>query len=462
MDITAKLWSYCHILRHDGMDYIDYVEQLTYLLFLKMADESEINIPDDCRWQEMLKLSGNDLSNYYNNALSTLKNEAGILGKIFQEPISKIKNANNLKKIIEGIEEIGWTRLGKDVQGEAFEGLLERTANESKKGAGQFFTPRPLIQAITNVMRPDPLESKDFKIADVACGTCGFLTVAADWGKAFLKNKSLTDDQKLYITKNAYQGQELVVRPYRLGLMNMYLHGIEADITLGDSIYTNAVKKESVDCLLTNPPFGTRGTIGIPKQRGFEVETTNIQINFIQHIYDTLKIHGRAAVVLPDSALTDNKAKEVWQHLIGKGLCNLHTILKLPKGTFNPYAGGVKACVIFLQKGVGTSETWVYDARTNVEDVTKTSRPLNYNKHFSEFVRSYGSDPNGKSKRSESEVFERYSIEQIKAKNYDLSFSKIFIPDKLEQPIYYVDKLINNYEQQMKNLYRLKELLKQK
>jgi len=441
------------------MDYADYVEQLTYLLFLKMADENGIDVPKDCRWQNMLLLEGEQLKEVYDHALNTLKYEKGILGKIFQEPISKIQNPANLKRIIEGIEEIGWTKLGKDIQGEAFEGLLEKTANEGKKGAGQFFTPRPLIQAIVNVMQPSPLGNSNFKISDVACGTAGFLTVAADWIKEHHSTEQLTQTEEDYIRQKAFHGQELVVRPYRLALMNMFLHGIEANLKLGDSIYTSDIQIESIDCIITNPPFGTRGSIGTPKQRNFRVETSNIQINFIQHIYDTLKKGGRAAIVLPDGCLTDTKAKELWQIFIEEKLCNIHTILKLPRGTFTPYAQGVKACVVFLQKGVGTKDIWVYDARTDVEEITKNDRPLNYNQHFRHFVRSFGKNPNGASNRSDNERFTRYGIEQVQERNYDLSFNKIITPKPLEPPIFYVDKLINNFENQLKELYQLRELL---
>lgn len=459
MDITAKLWSFCHILRHDGVDSSDYIEQLTYLLFLKMADESGITVPENCEWKILLSLEGENLKTTYQNILQTLQHQQNILGQIFHEPISRIQNPTNLKKIIDGIESIGWTKLGKDVQGEAFEGLLEKTANEGKKGAGQFFTPRPLIQAIVNVMQPNPLETKGFTIGDVACGTAGFLTVAVEWQKEFLKNKKLTKTQETYITKNAYLGQELVVRPYRLALMNLFLHGVEGNLTLGDSIYTEKTQKESLDCILTNPPFGTRGSLGAPKMRNFKVETSNIQLNFIQHIYEMLKPNGRAAIVLPDSCLTDAKAKELWQILIGEGLCNVHTILRLPRGTFTPYANGVKACVVFLQKGVATENVWVYDARTNIEEVTKSSRRLEYEKHFEDFVNCYGKNPNGNSKRTETQQFEKYSLEQIQEKNYDLSFTKLYIPPPLEHPIYYVDKLIENFTEQLVDLHRLRELL---
>ena len=455
MDITAKLWSYCHILRHDGVDYVDYIEQLTYLLFLKMADESGIDVPKACRWQNLLSKSGDDLKKHYEFTLQRLKKEEGILGEIFQEPISKIKNPVSLKKIIDGIESIGWTNLKKDVQGEAFEGLLEKTANEGKKGAGQFFTPRPVIQAIVNVMKPFPLETPNFKIADTACGTGGFLTVAVEWAK---KQLSATDWKK--VRAQSYYGQELVVRPYRLALMNLFLHDVKPNLKLGDSIYTDDVNNGSLNCVLTNPPFGTRGSTGPPKSRKFKVETSNIQINFIQHIVDILKQGGRAAIVLPDGALTDTKAKELWKYLITSKTCNVHTILRLPKGTFAPYATGVKASVIFLQKGKPTTSLWVYDARTDMPEVNKSSRPLDYEKHFGDFVLSYGSDANGKSKRKINSRFEKYSLLDIKKRNYDISFDKVLQTPTLEQPIYYVDDLIKNFQKQLQDLQQLKKLLK--
>lgn len=455
MDITAKLWSYCHILRHEGVDYVDYIEQLTYLLFLKMADENGISVPKNCQWQNLISKNGADLKNHYEFTLQTLKKESGILGEIFQEPISKIKNPDSLKKIIEGIESVGWTKIEKDVQGEAFEGLLEKTANEGKKGAGQFFTPRPLIQAIVNVMKPNPLEEKGFRITDTACGTGGFLTVAVDWAKS---NLPLSKWSK--VKNSAYYGQELVVRPYRLALMNLFLHGVRPNLHLGDSIYTSTTDRKSSNCILTNPPFGSRGVAGPPKQRKFPIETTNIQINFIQHIYEVLRPLGRAAIVLPDGALMDSKAKEVWQFLIGDGNCNVHTILRLPKGTFSPYAAGVKASVVFLQKGKQTKNIWVYDARTSFPDVTKSTRPLSYDKHFLDFVKQYGNEPNGTSKRKETELFEKYSLEQVIEKKFDLSFGKIYQPEKLKEPIFYVDSLIENFQNQLLDLKKLKNILR--
>lgn len=454
MDITAKLWSYCHILRHDGVDYVDYIEQLTYLLFLKMADENGVNVPKNCQWQSLLKKNGEDLKSHYEFILRRLKEEDGILGQIFQEPISKIKNPDSLKKIIDGIESVGWTKLNKDVQGEAFEGLLEKTANEGKKGAGQFFTPRPLIQAIANVMKPNPVEEKGFKIGDTACGTAGFLTVAIDWAKS---NLNASDWNK--VRDHAYYGQELVLRPFRLALMNLFLHGVQANLTLGDSIYTTNTLSNSLNCILTNPPFGTRGISGPPKMRKFKIETSNLQLNFIQHIIEVLKDRGRAAIVLPDGALTDSKARELWQYLIEEKICNIHTILRLPKGTFSPYAAGVKASTVFLQKSKVTKNIWVYDGRTNFPDVTKSSRPLTYETHFEHFVKSYGSKPNGESKRTENDRFQKYTLDEVRLRNFDLSFNKVFQPDKLDDPIVYVDDLIENFKQQLSDLQQLKKIL---
>ena len=455
MDITAKLWSFCHILRQDGVDNADYIEQLTYLLFLKMADENGITVPPSCQWGNLLQRDGEDLKKYYEQMLLTLKNEEGILGQIFLEPIAKIKNPNSLKKIVEGIESIGWTHLDKDVQGEAFEGLLEKIANEGKKGAGQFFTPRPLIEAIVNVIKPNPLENKDFKISDVACGTAGFLTMAVEWAK-----KNIPSEKWNKVKDCSYYGQELVVRPYRLALMNLFLHGVNPKLDLGDSIYEQPKYKYKFDCIITNPPFGTRGVSGSPKLRKFNVDTSNIQINFIQHIDEVLTKNGRAAIVLPDSSLTDSKAKEVWKNILKDGKCNLHTILKLPRGTFNPYATGVKACVVFLSKGTSTKNMWIYDARTGVEDVNKSSRPLNYELHFEDFVNCFGENQNGLSKRKETSRFKKYSFEYIVNKGYDLSFNNIFEPEELEKPDKYLEKLIANYEGQLKALTVLKELLK--
>lgn len=418
MDVVNKLWNFCHILRHDGIDHGDYIEQLTYLLFLKMADERNISIPEDCTWQSLSGIEGEELLRHYSEILETLKMQNGILGDIFCQPIPRIQNPVNLRKLIDLIDNEDWSSLGIDVQGAAFEGLLEKAASEGKKGAGQYFTPRPLIEAIVQVMQPNPLESEDFTISDVACGTAGFLTSAYEWHQNKNAEIRLTKNQKERIKKQTYYGQELVVRPRRLALMNLFLHDVEPQIALGDTIYSPK-PNASFSCILTNPPFGTKGTSDAPNRADFPIKTSNKQLNFLQHIASVLKDGGRAAVVLPDSCLSEDKATEVWKILMD--YCNVHTILKLPRGTFTPYAAGVKACVVFFQKGLPTEKTWIYDARTNVQNVTKKLRPLTA-LHFDDFVKCYGSKPDGQSNRIEIERFKSFTIKKIKANDHQLDF----------------------------------------
>jgi type I restriction enzyme M protein len=273
VDVVNKLWGFCHTLRHDGIDYGDYIEQLTYLLFLKMADERGIEIPTytirksgekkTCDWSSIKVLSGNDLVDHYSEILRTLKEAKGLLGDIFNQAMPKFNNPVNLKRLINMIDEEDWASMEVDVKGAAFEGLLEKAASEGKKGAGQYFTPRPLIQAIVNVMKPDPTTSKDFTVCDPACGTGGFLISAYEW--LFEKNKGSFDREIVRrIRAKTYFGQELVARPRRLTLMNLYLHGLEPTIYLGDSIY-EPDRGERYDCVLTNPPFGTKGANQTPK-----------------------------------------------------------------------------------------------------------------------------------------------------------------------------------------------------
>lgn len=418
MDVVNKLWNFCHILRHDGVDYGDYIEQLTYLLFLKMADERNITIPKNCSWDTLIDLKSEELLNHYSGILEILKSQEGILGDIFCQPIPRIQNPVNLKKLINLIDDEDWSSMGVDVQGAAFEGLLERAASEGKKGAGQYFTPRPLIDAIVEVLQPNPLESEEFTVSDVACGTAGFLTSAYEWHQKKNAKKRLTKAQKERIKKETYFGRELVVRPRRLALMNLFLRGLEPQITLGDTIYS-AKPDASISCILTNPPFGTKGTSAAPNRDDFPIKTSNKQLNFLQHIASVLKDSGRAGVVLPDSCLSEDKATTVWKELME--YCNVHTILKLPRGTFTPYAAGVKACVIFFQKGLPTKKTWIYDARTNLQNVTKRARPLT-DAHFEDFVKCYGKKPNGTSKRIENERFKSFTIDEIKTNNYQLDF----------------------------------------
>ena len=418
-DVVQKLWGFCHTLRHDGIDYGDYIEQLTYLLFLKMADERGIELPKDCDWPTLYKQSGTNLTDHYVDVLRKLSKEKGLLGQIFAGAQSRFNNPVNLKKMISLIDETEWTALDVDVKAHAFEGLLEKAASEGKKGAGQYFTPRVLIQSIVRVMKPDPRAHKEFTIGDPACGTGGFLVCAYEWLIAQTKGGAVDRQLAKRLKGSTYFGQDLVERPRRLALMNLYLHGLEPEITLGNTIYDPA-PPQRFDVVLTNPPFGTRGANQAPDREDFTIETSNKQLNFLQHVLTILKPGGRAAIVLPDNCLFEGKAGEVFEILMQD--CNVHTILRLPRGTFSPYSQGVKANVVFFQKGFPTENVWIFDARSNVPGITKKERPLSPS-HFAEFQKSYGDDPNGGSKRKDlgdEGRLRKFHISEIKNRDYKL------------------------------------------
>src|SRR6266568_9007872 len=286
-DIVQKLWGFCHVLRHDGIDYGDYIEQLTYLLFLKMADERDIELPKDCDWPTLYKQTGTGLIDHYIDVLRTLGKQPGLLGDIFAGAQSRFNNPVNLKRMLTLINETEWTALDVDVKAQAFEGLLEKAASEGKKGAGQYFTPRVLIQSIVRVMKPDPRGKPDFSIADPACGTGGFLVCSYEWLIEQAKGVFDRTDAKRIKTQT-YYGQDLVPRPRRLALMNLFLHGVEPHIYLGDTIY-DPFRGEKNDVILTNPPFGTRGANQAPEREDFTIETSNKQLNFLQHVLTALK-----------------------------------------------------------------------------------------------------------------------------------------------------------------------------
>jgi type I restriction enzyme M protein len=417
-DIVNKLWGFCHTLRHDGVDYGDYIEQLTFLLFLKMADERGVELPENTDWETLKSKSGVDLTDHYTDTLRTLRSAKGLLGDIFAQSESRFSNPVNLKRLITLVDEEEWTEMDVDVKGAAFEGLLEKAASEGKKGAGQYFTPRPLINSIVEVMKPNPRGKKDFKISDPACGTGGFLISAYEW--LIEQTGGVFDRGEIKrIKTETYYGQDLVPRPRRLALMNLFLHGVEPHIYLGDTI-GEADRGERYDCILTNPPFGTKGASQAPERDDFTIETSNKQLNFVQHVVTVLKRGGRAAMVLPDNCLFESKAGEVFEILMQD--CNLHTVLRLPRGTFTPYSQGVKANVIFFTKGTPTETTWIFDGRSNVEGITKKDRPLT-DAHFAEFIASYGANPNGTSQREESERFRLFHISDIKERDYKLDIT---------------------------------------
>jgi type I restriction enzyme M protein len=415
------------------MDYGDYVEQLTYLLFLKMAEERQVTIPSKYSWAVLKTKPGLELTDFYSDLLRGLSKEEGLLGAIFSEALSKFTKPVNLKRLIDLIDETDWSGLKVDVKAEAYEGLLEKSAAEGKKGAGQYFTPRVLIQSIVRCVKPDPRTSDEFTISDPAAGTGGFLLAAYEW---FLQQtgEALNRDDLERISKQTYFGTELVARPRRLALMNLYLHGIESQIRLADSIY-EPDNGQRFDVILTNPPFGTRGANQIPERQDFTIGTSNKQLNFVQHILTILKPGGRAAVVLPDNVLFADQAGEVFKILMQD--CNLHTILRLPNGTFTPYSQGVKANVIFFTKGSPTQATWIYDARTNIPSITKNDRPLTP-KHFMEFEQCFGDNPNGLSSRDESHSKEgrwrKLTLDQIIEKNYKLDSFKWITSKDIEDP----------------------------
>lgn len=462
MDVVGKLWGLCNTLRHDGIDYGDYIEQLTYLLFLKMADEKGIDVPSDCDWKTLKALSGEELTEHYLTLIRTLQKQSGLLGDIFNQAIPRFNNPVNLKKVINIIDEIEWTALDVDVKAEAFEGLLEKAASEGKKGAGQYFTPRVLIKSIVRLMKPDPRESIDFKVCDPACGSGGFLVSAYQWlcdetGKVFDRK-----DIKRIKTQT-YFGQDLVPRPRRLALMNLFLQGLEPTIYLGDAIY-EPDGGDRFDCILSNPPFGTKGANQLPVRDDFTIETSNKQLNFIQHILTILKRGGRAAIVLPDNCLFEDKAGEVFKILMED--CNVHTVLRLPRGTFTPYSQGVKANVIFLQKGLPTENVWIFDARSNVPSVTKKERPLT-KAHFEEFEQCYGDDPNGRAKRTDLGIegrFRCFSLDEIKARDYKLDITwlkdeSLEDADDLPEPDFLASEAITELEAVVDSLKDILELI---
>ncbi len=422
-DVVQKLWGFCHTLRHDGIDYGDYIEQLTYLLFLKMAEERAVKgIPAGCDWATLYKQTGTELMDHYVDVLRKLSREPGLLGQIFAGAQSRFNNPVNLRRMLTLINETEWTSLDVDVKAQAFEGLLEKAASEGKKGAGQYFTPRVLIKSIVRVMKPDPRVHKDFTIGDPACGTGGFLVCAYEWLIEQTKGGAIDRHLAKRLKSSTYFGQDLVERPRRLALMNLYLHGLEPEIALGDAIY-EVYNGPKFDVVLTNPPFGTKGANQAPDREDFTIETSNKQLNFLQHVLTILKPGGRAAIVLPDNCLFEGKAGEVFEIIMQD--CNVHTILRLPRGTFSPYSQGVKANVVFFQKAFPTENVWIFDARSNVPGITKKERPLSP-AHFAEFERCYGDDPNGGSKRKDlgqQGRFRKFRISDIKQRDYKLDIS---------------------------------------
>jgi len=433
-DIVGKLWGFCHTLRHDGIDYGDYIEQLTYLLFLKMAEEKGVEIPKKYSWTILREKSGTDLTDHYAATLRGLGEQTGMLGAIYAGALSRFSNPVNLKRLVNLIDEIEWTSLNIDVKAAAYEGLLEKSASEGKKGAGQYFTPRILIQSIVRCMKPNPRKKKGFTIHDPAAGTGGFLVCAYEW-LIEQTGGGLEREEAKRILNSTYSGTELVARPRRLALMNLYLHGIQANIYLGDAIYEpkKVPKDGGYDVIMTNPPFGTKGANQAPNRDDFTVATSNKQLNFVQHVMSILKPGGRAAIVVPDNVLFADQAGDVFKILTED--CDLHTVLRLPNGTFTPYSPGTKTNVIFFTEGYPTETIWVYDARTNVPRITKKDRPLTP-QHFAGFETCFGKDPNGHAKRasndSKEDRWHTFTIAEVKEHDFKIDSLKWLKDESLD------------------------------
>ncbi|WP_346291252.1 N-6 DNA methylase [Sphaerothrix gracilis] len=422
-DIVAKLWNLCNILKDGAIVYHQYVTELTYLLFLKMAKETEIDhqLPKGYRWDDLEAYDGTEQLGFYNKLLAHLGSEgSAIVKEIFADASTNIKKANTLNTLVTEIDKLDWYNAKQEGMGDIYEGLLEKNANESKAGAGQYFTPRALIDSMVHVMRPT---LKDV-IQDPAAGTAGFLIAANRYIRKHENPARWTPAQKKKYETNTFYGMEFVPDTFRMGCMNLMLHGIESDpakagMRCGDTLSPEGQALPPASLILTNPPFGSKKGGGIPDRPDFEFPTSNKQLCFLQHIYLGLKPGGRAAAIFPDNVLFEsNVGRQIRQDLMDK--CNLHTILRLPSGIF--YAQGVKTNVLFFTRGKkvtgNTKEVWVYDLRTHAPQFGKrTSLTRDY---FEPFEGAFGDNPLGsaaslakRKDEGESGKFRRFSREWI-------------------------------------------------
>lgn len=424
-EIIQKLWGLCDVLRDDGITYHQYLNELTYLLFLKMAAATETeegNIPEEYRWDKLVEMEGLELKEFYNELLLKLpqsESASSLVRAIYYNAVSNIDEPRNLHKLITRLNELEWQDAKENGLGDLYEGLLEKNAGEKKSGAGQYFTPRPLIELMVRLMEPKVGE----RCNDPACGTFGFM-IAAD---RYLRNKvdyyNLNTPEGIFQKKEAFSGCELVNDARRLALMNQLLHDMEGEIKLGDTLSSMGKEMKDYDLVLANPPFGNKTGGERPARDDFTISTSNKQLAFLMHIYRSLSQNGkaRAAVVLPDNVLFQTgDGKEVRMDLINK--CNLHTILRLPTGIF--YAQGVKTNVLFFTRGSSdkgnTKVVRYYDMRTNMPSFGKTN-PLK-EEHFKEFEEGYHASVEELEKE---ERWSSFTIEEIAAKEYNLDLGLI-------------------------------------
>lgn len=397
-DLIAKLWNLCNVLKDDGVTYHQYVIELTYLLFLKMAKETRTEnlLPEGYRWDDLEGKAANERLDFYKLLLIHLGSRGSTLVKeIFANANSSINKPNTLSTLVTEIDKLDWYSARQEGLGDVYEGLLEKNANEKKSGAGQYFTPRPLIDSMVHVMRP----TLEDVIQDPAAGTGGFLIAANRYIRENSDPDTWTEKQQRKYRSNTFYGMEHVQDTHRLALMNLMLHGLEFDpqgagIRYGDTLSPQGEALPKATLILSNPPFGSKKGGGLPTRKDFTFSTSNKQFCFLQHIYGGLKPGGRAAAVFPDSVLFDsNIGKQIRTELMEK--CNLHTILRLPSGIF--YAPGVKTNVLFFTRGKkengNTQEVWVYDLRTNISQFGKRTQLTR--KHFAEFEVAFGDDPLG-------------------------------------------------------------------
>lgn len=433
-EIVSKLWNLCNVLRDDGITYHQYVTELTYILFLKMAKETgaESQIPEAYRWDNLTSKSGIELKKFYKKLLTHLGEECtGRVREIYQGSSTNIDEPKNLEKIITTIDGLDWFSAREEGLGNLYEGLLEKNANEKKSGAGQYFTPRVLIDVMTKLVKPQPGE----RCNDPACGTFGFMISASQYVRSQTDDFfDLDADTAKFEREEAFTGCELVHDTHRLALMNAMLHDIEGKITLGDTLSNAGMSMKDYDVVLTNPPFGTKKGGERATRDDFTFPTSNKQLNFLQHIYRSLKANGkaRAAVVLPDNVLfADGDGERIRRDLMDK--CYLHTILRLPTGIF--YAQGVKTNVLFFTRGKtdkhNTKEVWIYDLRNDMPSFGKTN-PLK-SEHFDDFVKCYADGDLSKRKETYSEEnpngrWRKFTIEDILARDktsLDITWMKV-------------------------------------
>lgn len=466
-DIVQKLWNLCHALRDDGISYLQYTTELTYLLFLKMAQETETEgkLPEGYRWVNLTGKEGVDQLKFYRELLLQLGSQEAkpLVQAIYANAQTALKQPRVLNKLITSIDELDWYSTKEEGLGDLYEGLLEKNATEKKSGAGQYFTPRPLIDCMVELMQPQAGEM----IQDPAAGTGGFLIAADRTIKQRTDNLfDLSEAEQVFQRTQAFYGLELVQDAHRLLLMNLMLHGIESRVDLGDTLSPEGQRLPKANLILTNPPFGTKTGGGRPTRDDFTFPTSNKQLAFLQHIYRGLEPGGRAAVVMPDNVLfEEGQGRSIRADLMDK--CNLHTILRLPTGIF--YSPGVKTNVLFFQRRTteknNTKALWVYDLRVNMPSFGKRT-PLTRG-HFQEFITAYGDDPNGLGQRLDQgeagrwRCFTRAEIAQ-RGDNLDISWLRdesLQSAEDLPEPEVIATAILEKLQTAMTEMEALKDLL---